>query len=427
MCGIIVHDSILKHEEISHRGITHQTVECKGKFFTHYLLPIQTYAGSGEQPIYLKGGWSMLYNGELFGHKRDNDIQLIRDVFLETDIFDFLDWMAQQDGFWAVVLFHENGDIIFCTDPAGRKQLYYDNKNNICSELHPLRSGIINKACIAEIGQFGYISTSETVWEKVKKAHPGKIYQVRNFGIDCIGQVGFPEIKMEQDLVEQCYNLISESVNHRVNYTNRKVGVFLSGGLDSSIICSQIDPEKANFYSIENGPDEEHVDLLGVDFTRLYYRDYDLDDIIMTNQNPVDLGSMIPQYLLFRSAKEKVVITGDGADELFGGYRRSQYYDSQSFDIHELVEYHLPRIDKMSMKFTIESRHPFLSTKLISFATQLPYEMRKGKRILKEAFEGIVPQEIIHRKKYPLKSPDIVKDEKLNRYKLIERWMKLNS
>jgi asparagine synthase (glutamine-hydrolysing) len=138
---------------------------------------------------------------------------------------------------------------------------------------------------------------------------------------------------------------------------------------------------------------------------------------------------VVPQYLLFDAIKKgtntRIVLSGDGADEMFGGYRRIDEYDSQGSDVfHELTYYHLPRLDKMSMSHTLELRNPFLNLELLQMALNLPMDLRKHKSILKKAFKGLVPDSVIDRKKHPLKNERIVKDPMEYRIESIERFKK---
>jgi asparagine synthase (glutamine-hydrolysing) len=146
------------------------------------------------------------------------------------------------------------------------------------------------------------------------------------------------------------------------------------------------------------------------------------------NESPIDLGSVIPQYYLFDAIRQnsdfRVVISGDGSDELFGGYRRIKEYDSQSSDIFdELSYYHLPRLDRMSMSHTIELRNPFLHHDIIRFALTLPLEWRTDKKILKDTFAPILPPEIVNRQKEALKNPEIKKNSLEYRYKIVDDFL----
>jgi len=196
-----------------------------------------------------------------------------------------------------------------------------------------------------------------------------------------------------------------------------------------------------DFYSISNGEDEEYVkaceNYWNVKSKRLEYsvdiqsesgQKQLLEIYKKWNESPVDLGSVIPQYHLFDAIKNgsntRIVISGDGADELFGGYRRINEYDSQQSDIfHELTSYHLPRLDKLSMAHTLELRSPFLNHDIVRFALHLPFEERKNKKILKDTFKGLVPDSVIERKKLALKNPMIVEDQISYRKSVVELFL----
>ena len=151
---------------------------------------------------------------------------------------------------------------------------------------------------------------------------------------------------------------------------------------------------------------------------------------IQVHQSPVDLGSVKPQIAMAEKLKELEfhnVLTGDGADELFGGYRRAKEYDSQYSDVFcELPYYHLPKLDRTMMRSTIELRAPFLSPAVIVHGLATPYEMRNGeKKMLKETFKDIIPPKILKRDKLPLKTDAIRKDPMEQRKKNLEIWDKL--
>ena len=210
--------------------------------------------------------------------------------------------------------------------------------------------------------------------------------------------------------------------------------------MDSSIIGGLLLKLGADvsWYTINNGPDDEYVreceDYWGIKVNRLEYNmnevDLDLNEIYFRwNESPVDMGSVVPQYHLFDAIKKgtntRIVLSGDGADEMFGGYRRINEYDSQQSDIfHELTYYHLPRLDKMSMAHTLVLRNPFLNLELIQLAMWLPFEYRKNKTILKKTFKGLVPDSVIERKKHPLKNDKIVKDPNDYRVEAINYFVK---
>ena len=156
------------------------------------------------------------------------------------------------------------------------------------------------------------------------------------------------------------------------------------------------------------------------DFLTFKYREYDIKDrakeIINWLGFPIDLGSVIPQIQLIEIVKEwrkhkgyedlNIILTGDGADEFFGGYKRNIEYDSRWYDIFiELIYFHNLKLDQISSKANIELRTPFQALPLLSFVLNLHYEARKNKRLFRELAKQICnfPDEVVSIKKHPLK------------------------
>jgi asparagine synthase (glutamine-hydrolysing) len=227
-----------------------------------------------------------------------------------------------------------------------------------------------------------------------------------------------------------------ESVENRLVSRNYPISLLVSGGLDSSIIAAILKDQNADvkWFSIENGETPFVNDLSAHLDTPINFLDYSMDSsknaLIYEkwNESPIDLGSVIPQYHLFEAIRKasdyRIVISGDGSDELFGGYSRIHEYDSQKSDVfEELTFYHLPRLDKMSMAHTLELRSPFLHLDLVRFALHLPLEWRKDKKILKDTFGPMLPESIINRKKEALKNPEIKEDKLAYRQKAVDLFL----
>lgn len=449
MCGIIITPDREKIDSIKHRGIQFTSIEKGGWIYGHHRLPIQTLEeDKWYQPIHLHDGF-LLFNGEIFncneitGEEWENDSQYLQDFFDDDEpIEKKLKEMNKWDGFWSIVIVRKDKVIAF-TDPLGKKQLYI---NRITGELSSEVKGLTNTydidpIFISTVNKWGYNTDHRTLYEDVQRLMPNNIYiweKNRTIAPRIISNYFDWNINIPN---ESIHDLLEKSVQRRLLTKKYKVSTLFSAGLDSTIILYFLKKFGANvnIYSINNAEDGVFVqkvqNLWGLDINYLDVKPEELPlvdkmRIYDINDSMIDLGSVIPQYYLFKDIKDKIVLTGDGADELFGGYRRISEYDSQKSDtFQELPFYHLVRIDRMSMNFTIECRNPFLGHDVIRAALQLPYSERTHKKILKDEFKGLVPDEIIERKKNPLKIQSIRENETQYRRGLIEdylKWKKIN-
>jgi len=466
MCGILIGKDLSESQikSISHRGIEHKTIRENGITMCHHRLPIQTLDGDGwSQPVPIGENRYMLFNGEIFNYPSgyDSDTEYLQKLFSNfhfggLPMFEaiFKPHICSWDGFWAIVLVDtKTKDVYAFTDPLGKKSLYKSSDGSVCSEIKGLLKGdeISNGAFISGVLKSGYLVSDETPFKNIAKlpnntfvywnldnpsfTHKSALYY--NFSAFDI------EFENYEAKMDWLWEKLESATRARLLSKNYPTSLLLSGGLDSSIIGGLLLKLGADvqFYSIENGEDEEHIkacenyweisshrlkysmdtdDANNLDFLKEVYRKW--------NESPVDLGSVIPQYHLFdaikKGSKTRIVISGDGADELFGGYRRINEYDSQLSDIfHELTYYHLPRLDKLSMAHTLELRNPFLNLDIVRFAMSLPFEERKNKKILKDTFRGLVPDCVIDRKKLALKNSKIVEDPMDYRKKAVDIFL----
>ena len=471
MCGILLTTRGKSKPEILD-SIKHRGIESSSETFSgvtgvtlcHHRLPIQTLDGDNwSQPIEMSEGVYLMFNGEIFNYDSglfESDTEYLCNLFgnfksggnLEFFTAMYLPHIVQWDGFWAIVIYDANtGNVITFTDPLGKKCLYRNELGEICSEIKGLytANSTIDEKFISSVKKWGYNKDERTAYTNIKRILPNKIYSY-NIESPSFSQIysdyyriwdtPIPEL-VDADYdshMEWLWKKMIESVENRLVSRNYPISILVSGGLDSAIIAGLLKEMESNvtWFSIENGETPFVNDLSSHLDTSVNFLDYTMDSdknaliYAKWNESPIDLGSVIPQYHLFEAIKKntdyRIVISGDGSDELFGGYSRIHEYDSQKSDIfEELSFYHLPRLDKMSMAHTLELRSPFLNLDIVRFAMHLPLEWRKDKKILKDTFGPLLPNSIVDRKKEALKNPEIKKDKIAYRYKAIDLFLSL--
>lgn len=463
MCGILLTTSRDERvlDSIKHRGTERQEEVINGITLCHHRLPIQTLDGDNwGQPIEVSKDVYMMFNGEIFNYdqeKYSSDTEYLCSLFsnykggsVEFFTAMYLPHISTWDGFWAIVLYNSiTGDIIAFTDPLGKKCLYKNDLGEICSEIKGLytKDSKIDEVFISTVKKFGYNTDNRTAYSNIKRILPNTIYSynIQSPSFETTYQNYYtawdfpiPELvgKDYESHMDWLWDKMFESVKNRLVSKNYPISILVSGGLDSSIICAILKNMEADvtWFSIENGESPFINDLERHLGTFTNFLDYSMDEeknaliYALWNESPIDLGSVIPQYHLFDAVKKnsgyRIVISGDGSDELFGGYSRIHEYDSQRSDVfQELSYYHLPRLDKMSMAHTLELRSPFLNHEIVRFALHLPLEWRTDKKILKDTFGPMLPDSIVNRKKEALKNPEIKEDRIKYRYKAIEMFL----
>lgn len=419
MCGFTISKERLDNK-IKHRGVLENFANNGEWDITFNSLPLCSYGLKIQQPLKV-GATVLCFNGEIFNYKEldpraNSDLEYLYNVLKkENNINKLYKESLKWDGFWAIG-FIKGKDIFFFTDPLGKKQLYY-NHEGVSSEIKTFeRKGHYQNYTEKNFGTFN------TNFSNIKRAMPGNLYL---YNID--NNLAYKKQSLDylySSNYTDLYGLIDLAVKNRLENKYDKISLLLSGGLDSSIIlhhalkyCKDID-----IVSIENGEKENVQKLqdqynLDINYISDSYTDTDLDHAVTFYEYSLDYGSLIPNYLLFKNCKNSLVLTGDGADELFSGYARCLKRDTWNYDVfHELPYYHNIRLDRMSMMFTKEARSPLMSFPLLRYANTLRWEQRRDKKILRDLYKDLLPIDIVNGDKKPLR----LKNDKLKNKTMVE-------
>lgn len=518
---------------------------------------------AGSQPMTSESGqlWCT-YNGEIFNHEEiRRELEAAGHIYktrcdTETILHAYEQFGAgcveRFRGMFSFAIWNKSDRSLFCArDRLGKKPFYYFFNGGLfafASEIkalleHPAVSPALEESVLAEYLTFGYVSGAQTLFAGIRKLMPGNtLLLTQDAGRLSLriepywdlpqpganpsgyrqGEPGWPQD--EQGWIEECRRRIEESVRTRL-MSDVPLGMFLSGGVDSSIIAalmkrltsgpvktfavgyaeaaySELEPARQVARHI--GTDHHEVTIGMENFFQA------LPNLVWHEDEPIAWPSSVSLYFVSKlaSGQVKVVLTGEGSDELFAGYGRYWYYSANSrwaryygllpgfsrravastiaesgllsaplrrklqhtflgrgedmrslyldnfyaaFSEREqsallpraarnghtpydsflehwnrrsgepllsrmlyadqktyLVEL-LMKQDQMSMAASIESRVPFLDHPLAEFAAAVPEDLKlrgkTGKYIVKKAAEGLLPREIIYRRKMGFPTP----------------------
>ena len=515
----------------------------------HRRLSILDPTPAGRQPMHdADNGLAIVFNGEIYNYLEiRQDLKGLGHNFTtgtDTEVIlkAFAEWGAaclqHFNGMFAFAIWQEKEQQLFIArDRLGIKPFYYyENRNGFyfASEIKAIRAVLpeplpVQDELIDAYMSFGYVPGEVTLLKGVKRLLPGhcmfkgiggqsdlpKKYWQLDFTVD--------EDKGEDYYLEKARSLLDSAIDLRLR-SDVPLGIFLSGGLDSSAVVGLLalrvkEPLKTFSVAYDFGSQFNETPYARqvaekfktnhheVFITPADFRDF-IPQFIHLMDEPVTESAAIALYYVAKLAKEQVtvVLSGEGSDEIFGGYDLYQYMGvlEKYFNIggstltgllagigsrilpegHKLVKYLtlgsqplaqrykgistyeerykkrlyndtfaklcrdkkntaidrfladlftqtrqndvlsrmlnfdtrtwlvddlLIKADRMSMAASLELRVPFLDYRLVEFAASMPakYKIRngQGKYLLKKMMEGILPKEIIYRKKMGFPTP----------------------
>ena len=345
-------------------------------FFGHRRLAIQDISETGHQPMHSPSSrYVISYNGELYNNqslRTDLEQALGTIEWLGTsdtetllaaiDYWGFPAALQRINGMFAFALYDkQSGSLSFARDRLGEKPLYYGYNNGSIffgSELkalsqHPLCPDQIDRDSIGDFLRYSCVPAPYTIFKDVWKLQAGHYLtiipgaqsapqQQKYWDICNVAQTG---LSLNQNLsddewIERVSTQLDKTVASRM-VSDVPLGTFLSGGLDSSIVTALLQKNSANpvqSFSIgfsetayNEAPYAKAVAKhLGTEHTELYVSSADALAVVPQLgglwDEPFSDSSQIPTYLVSKLARGSVTValSGDGGDEIFGGYSRYQ-------------------------------------------------------------------------------------------------------
>lgn len=438
MCGILAiigkgkDEALVKQlsKRMSHRGPDESDYHVmeKGHILCHERLSVIDLS-TGKQPIQGSAEAWMVHNGEIYNHHQLRDTVLKHHTFRTTSDSEVIvhlyeefgnDFCNMLDGMFAFVII-DGDNYIAGRDPLGIKPLYYglDERGRIyfASEMKALADQCQTFSTFPPghyyTPQTGFVKYYRPQWEDAATA-----------------------------VLPTDYTTIRETLTKAVQkrlMSDVPVGVLLSGGLDSSLtssIAARLMKEKGKqLHSFAIGLDAMAPDViaarkvaefLGTKHHEVYFTIEQgiaiLDKLIwhLETYDVTSVRASTPMYFLSKAIAEegvKVVLSGEGADEIFGGYlyfrnapSAADFQKETIERVQKLFTADLLRADKSTMAHGIEARVPFLDKAFLEVAMKISPEEKQPKThngiekyILRKAFDVVdepyLPDEVLWRQK----------------------------
>jgi asparagine synthase (glutamine-hydrolysing) len=486
---------------------------------------------TGKQPIQNEdGSVQIIFNGEIYnylelkqsllgkGHRfyTNTDTEVIVHAYEEYDT----GCVNYLEGIFAFAIWDRSRERLFLArDRLGIKPLYYYIKGNefiFASELKAILEydGVgrnIDLNALNEFFSYRYVPSERTLIENIYKLLPGHLLTVKDGSIQTSKYWDLAESitdEPEEYYVEELRGLLRKSIKQRL-MSEVPLGVYLSGGLDSSCVVALMSEITSKIKTFSVGFGSEGEDEL--QYARLVSRYFDTDhhefnvgekdlsllsEMVWHMDEPVGDAATLPTYILSKFAKKEVtvVLAGEGGDELFAGYdnhkimmvgnrlsksfpkfitrggfpiiskcfpessnvrrgldllaadneaerylkilslfsedelkilggfnldgNRTNYFPDDMRLLNKLLYFGLKtwlpndffvKADKMTMAHAVEERVPILDHNIVEFSLTIPTRLKlkglTGKYIFKKAMAGLLPDQIINRRKHGYNVP----------------------
>lgn len=355
-------------------SLTHRGPDGRGTYISDLavlghrrLSIIDTEAG--RQPMQdVTGRYHIVFNGEIFNYQKIREeliatcqVNFTTHSDTEVLLYAYIHWKEKAfnklSGFFAFAIYDsELHELIVVRDRMGVKPLYYywdDDKFIFASELKAVLSYNIPKevdfSSVMTYHTLGYIPAPDTIFSTVKKMEAGTYVKINKENTQFNSYYHFPTQEFAQrpsweEAKLEVKNLLHESVQDRL-ISDVPVGAFLSGGVDSSVVVSiakeYVDDLQTFTIGFENNLMYDESSLaekvakhFGTKHTTFKLSSKDIVDSLFYGLDALDEPfadeSSLAMYILTKQVKNhvKVALSGDGADELFGGYNkhRAEYW-----------------------------------------------------------------------------------------------------
>ena len=347
----------------------------------HRRLSVLDLSSAGHQPMHSTSGqYIVAFNGEIYNHlelrmrldsESGNLVEWNGHSDTETLLLCFEEWgvdktLQEINGMFAIALYDtKNNSLYLIRDRMGEKPLYYgwnDDYFLFGSELKSLKAfhgffGKVDRDALAMYLKYDYVPSPYSIYKGINKLPGGsyvKLSMVNNvwskenisdpiyyWSMSDIAKSGKEVNRFsgdDENAVQELDNLLSRAIKRQM-LSDVPLGAFLSGGIDSSVVAALMQKQsKEKIKTFTIGFNEKHyneaeyakevANHLGTDHTELYVTAEQAIDVISRlpeiYDEPFSDSSQIPTFLVSKMAKKYVTVSlsGDGGDELFGGYNR---------------------------------------------------------------------------------------------------------
>ena len=448
-------------QKIRHRGPDWSGIYCGGSaILAHERLSIVD-PESGGQPLYSPDGKQVLaVNGEIYNHQEirrryagkyafqtGSDCEVILALYRDKGI----DFLEDISGIFAFVLYDAERDaFLVARDPIGVIPLYFgydaEGRFYVASELKALEGQCDHYEPFPP-GHYLYGSSKFIVHSLKSDVHEGNNYELSPMNYELKRYYrrdwfDYDAVKDNEASVGAIHDALTDAVKRQL-MSDVPYGVLLSGGLDSSVISAIAetfsehrieDDSKTKAYwprlhsfavGLKGAPDlakarlvADHIGTVHHEINYTIQEGLDaIRDVIyfIETYDVTTVRASTPMYLLARVIKSmgiKMVLSGEGADEIFGGYLyfhkapdARAFHEETVRKLSKLYQYDCLRANKSLSAWGVEGRVPFLDKEFLDVAMRTNPEAKMcpgttmEKRIVREAFAHLLPAEVAWRQK----------------------------